>query len=656
MRDRSNDAEYVVATARDVTDARRGRSAIVASDEPYRLLFENNPQPMWVFDRETLRFLEVNEAAVASYGYSRDEFLSMSICDIRPPEDVPEVLEMLESWGEGLTRAGMWRHCRADKSSIVVDVTSYPTEFRGRRAVLSLGIDVTERVLATRALVESEERYREMFQADLTGNYISTASGRLVACNETFARIFGFDSVEAAIAAPTDSLYDDIATRDAFVEAIRSRKKIDRHEVTLRRRDGSAVFVLESAVGTFDGEGNLVQIKGFLFDNTQHKQLEEQYRQAQKMEAIGRLAGGIAHDFNNVLTVIAGYAEFLAKRLPSEAALRDEVEQIQGACRKATDLTRQLLAFSRKQVLRPKAIDVNAIVGGIEKMLRVLVGEGVAFDLALGSDVWFVKADPSQIEQVVLNLVTNARDALAGSGRLRIQTSNAVVEDDFAGERGAMAAGEYVTLSVSDTGTGMDEAARARVFEPFFTTKEIGRGTGLGLATVYGIVKQSGGYIWVHSRPGSGTAIDVYLPRTKESPDAALSLVVSPSSEGSETILLVEDEASVRRLAAQSLRMAGYNVIEAANGPEGLEAAERMAGTIDILVSDVVMPGLNGRQLAHMIKATRPETRILLMSGYAGDSIFDRGVLDRGTSFLEKPFTPATLVAKVRKVLDAPSD
>ena len=389
-------------------------------------------------------------------------------------------------------------------------------------------------------------------------------------------------------------------------------------------------------------------------DVTDRKQLEEQLRQAQKMEAVGRLAGGIAHDFNNLLMVIQGYADLLLDRLPQGDALRRNAEQIQMAGQRATALTRQLLAFSRKQMLAPKILNVHSVVSDMETILRRLIGEDVQLETSTPADLWLVKADRSQIEQVIMNLAVNARDAMPQGGRLTIETANVELDSSFTYHSVVLAPGKYVMLAVTDNGCGMDAKTQAHIFEPFFTTKEKGKGTGLGLATVYGIVKQSGGYVWVYSEPGRGTSFKIYLPRIEEE---AYQPVKDrrPESKavlrGSETVLLVEDEDGVRQLAREYLEASGYTVMEAGDGRKALEMAERNAGPIHLLMTDVVMPGVSGRELAERIEKLRPGIKVLFMSGYTDQAVVHHGILEDDAVLLQKPFTLATLAEKLREIL-----
>jgi two-component system, cell cycle sensor histidine kinase and response regulator CckA len=403
-------------------------------------------------------------------------------------------------------------------------------------------------------------------------------------------------------------------------------------------------------------EGELQGAICMALDITDRKQLEEQLRQAQKMEAVGRLAGGIAHDFNNLLMVIQGYADLMTERLAEGDPLRRNAEQIQTASQRATSLTRQLLAFSRKQMLAPKVLNIQSVVVEMEKILRRLIGEDIQLETSSAPDLGLIKADRSQIEQVILNLAVNARDAMPEGGRLTIETANVELDKAAAHPPAVLSPGKYVMLAVTDNGCGMDAETQAHIFEPFFTTKEKGKGTGLGLATVYGIVKQSGGYVWVYSEPGRGTSFKVYLPRIEDEPTARGRDGKTDAKElprGSETVLLVEDEKGVRELAREYLELTGYTVIAAEDGHTALELAAMHAGPIQLLMTDVVMPGISGRELAGRVKTIRPEIKVLFMSGYTDQAVVHHGILDTDAALLQKPFTMAALAAKLREILSS---
>jgi two-component system, cell cycle sensor histidine kinase and response regulator CckA len=388
-------------------------------------------------------------------------------------------------------------------------------------------------------------------------------------------------------------------------------------------------------------------------DVTERKHLEQQLLQAQKMEAVGRLAGGVAHDFNNLLTAITMSTDIAIRKLDPADPVRRHIEEIRKAAERAASLTRQLLAFSRKQILQPRVIDLNYLVEDSTNMLRRLIGEDIEVHTKLEPGLDQVLADPWQIEQVLMNLMVNARDAMPGGGRIIIETASVYLDEEYSSFHLAAQAGHYVMLAVSDTGCGMDEVTRARIFEPFFTTKEVGKGTGLGLSTVYGIIKQSGGYIWVYSELGIGTTFKIYLPRIKRDVDVEESTESdAKTARALDTVLLVEDEAVLRNLAQEILEMSGYRVLVAATGEEALHISKQHEGEIHLLLTDVVMPGISGPELETKLKAQRPAIKVLFMSGYTDEAIVQHGVLNENVDFIQKPFTAISLLKKIREVLD----
>ena len=512
-----------------MTERATAQQALTESEAHYRVLFESNPNPLFVYTLDTLALLAVNEAAVGQYGYTREEFLAMTLEEMHPPEDVRALRDLVAKSETGFRNRGEWRHRKKDGTIIDVEITRNTLTFSGRPAALAMAHDITKR-----------------------------------------------------------------------------------------------------------------------------KSVETQLLQAQKMEAVGRLAGGIAHDFNNLLTAIFGSSDLLLEDLTVDDQRRADVEDIKKAAQRAAALTRQLLAFSRKQVLALQVLDLNALIADLEKMLRRLIGEDIEFRTILTSDLGAVRADPGQLEQVIMNLAVNARDAMPQGGKLTLETANVDLDAAYAQAHAPLAPGRYAMLAVSDTGIGIDAQVKAHIFEPFFTTKEKGKGTGLGLATVYGIVKQSDGSIWVYSEPGQGTTFKIYLPRVEAAAEPPAPKPMPPASvRGSETILLAEDEEAVRNLMRRVLEAHGYTLLVAADGQEALRLADGHKGPIHLLLTDIVMPNLGGRQLAERVVSARHATKVLYLSGYTDDAIVHHGVLEPGIAFLEKPFTPQGLARKVRELLDA---
>jgi two-component system, cell cycle sensor histidine kinase and response regulator CckA len=504
------------------------------------------------------------------------------------------------------------------------------------------------------ALRRSEARYRSLVQSAVYGIYRSSLEGRFFDVNPALIAMLGYDSAEEVLALdPTSDVFVDPSEQARVIREFQRGARLDNVEVRWKRKDGSAITVRLSGRAVNSAEETAEVLELIAEDITERRVLENQFRQAQKMEAVGRLAGGVAHDFNNLLMVISGYAEVLLERTRKADQLYPKIEAIHQATDRATTLTRQLLAFSRKQLLELKVVDLNIIIENIERLLRPLIGENIELQTRLAADLGRTRADAGQIEQVLMNLVVNSKDAMPSGGKITIQTANARMNnEDVRREYSYIQPGQYVVLSVTDTGEGMDKEIQSRIFEPFFTTKEKGKGTGLGLSTVYGIIKQSRGYVLVESEPGLGTTFRIYLPRVEDALEPAGPAGVSrPQAGGSETVLLVEDEESVRQLVRETLESKGYKVLEADNGEAALRIVSEYSEKIDMLITDVVMPGMSGRELSARLCASRPQTKVLYLSGYTEDAIGHEGVVDPDTAFLQKPFTLQMLSRKVREVL-----
>jgi PAS domain S-box-containing protein len=516
--------------------------------------------------------------------------------------------------------------------------------------------DVTERKRVEEALRGSEEHFRSFAENLPVGVYRTTPDGRVLMANPALLRMLGYDSLQELASRNLErETVESGYPRSAFREQIEREGEARDFEAAWKRRDGSVLLVRESARAIRTDDGTVLYYDGILEDVTERRRLEEQLRQAQKMEAVGRLAAGVAHDFNNLLTIVIGYSDLVLQKLSAGDRMRPTMEEIKRAGERAAWLTRQLLAFSRKQVLQPQILDLNSLLRNADQMLRRVIGEDIELITHLPPGLGRVKADRGQIEQVIMNLAVNARDAMPQGGRLMLEAANVELDSGYARSHEGVLPGPYVMIAMSDTGTGMDAETRAHIFEPFFTTKEHGKGTGLGLSTVYGIVKQSGGNIWVYSEPGKGTTFKIYLPRIDQAEKviAAGELRVEKLLPGSETILLVEDEEAVRSLAREALEFRGYRVLETKGATEALKAGEQHKEHIHLLLTDVVMPQMGGRELAELFAPLHPETKVLYMSGYADNAVVHHGLLDPGTALLDKPFTAESLARKIREVLDS---
>ena len=643
----------------DLEEVISAEEALRESEERFRATFEQAAVGI-AHAAPDGRWLQVNQKLADIVGYTREELMAKSFREITYPDDLETDLEYLQQVlaGEISTFCMEKRYIRKDASIVWINLTvSLVRKPSGEPGYFIAVIeDISSRKRADAALQDSEERHRTILQTALDGFWMVDTQGRLLEVNETYCRMSGYSAQELlAMRIPDLEVLETAEETAARIRQIMTKGE-HRFESRHRRKDGS-VFDVEISVQYRPAEGG--RIATFLRDVTEHirlaeerARLEDQLWQAKKVEAIGRLAGGVAHDFNNLTAIILGYGEMLLGQLSPGNPARKSVEQIIAAGRRSAALTHQLLAFSRKQTLQPEVLDLNALLRNLEKMLGRLIGEDIELEFRLAAHLGRVMADPGQLEQVVTNLVLNARDAMPRGGRLTLESADVELDETYALGHTSVVPGKYVLLALTDTGCGMDKATMARLFEPFFTTKETGKGTGLGLATVYGIVKQSGGYIWVYSEPDKGSTFKVYLPRTDAEPQAKAVEAGGDTPRGDgERILLVEDEASLRELCEIVLSGLGYRVSAAGSGTEALRLVEEQRLEPNLVVTDVVMPGMSGTELAERLRRDRSDLKVLYMSGYPDDAIARHGILDPGIPFIQKPFTERALAVHVREAL-----
>jgi PAS domain S-box-containing protein len=613
----------------------------------YRRLFDASPFPTFVIDRETLSVLDANETVVRQYGWSRPELLSMVANDFYPSEDLPAIAAERQRFTLDTAHAvPQLRHRRKDGSTMEVEQIVYPIEFAGRSAYLVTVNDVTERNRVIKELVASEQKYHALIETLPVGVIETTADSRIVMANAAWRRLFGFSDTEDLSGVDVRTLYADPSDRSAVMAALEEGAAQPPSESIFRHRDGTLFPVERYLRGVRDGDGNIVAVRGIVIDITRRKMLEAQLHQAHRMEAVGKLTGGIAHDFNNILMIMMAGVDALEEDRELTQSARRRIAQIGKAITRASDLTRSLLAFSHKLPLRPQRVDLNDLVVDVGRLLRRTLGPQVEIESILADDLWPVEIDRGQLENALVNLCLNARDAMPEGGHLLIETTNAELSEDT-----AMPAGAYVRLAVTDTGTGIEPEALPRVFDPFFTTKEVGKGTGLGLSMVHGFITQSRGHIDIQSQVGRGTTVTIHLPRALGAPvDESLPEPVLP--RGSERILVVDDEARVGDAVVEQLRSLGYAVTRAAGGAAGLAAVKGAGQPYDLLLTDVVMPGMGGRKLADDVTALSPGTAVLFMSGYSRDDIVHDSRIDPGARLLTKPFHKGDLARAVRDALD----
>ncbi|MBI4775336.1 MAG: PAS domain S-box protein [Deltaproteobacteria bacterium] len=649
------DIAFALSNIEAEQEKRKAEQALRDSEVRYRSLFQGASEGILIADVETRKYLFANPAICEMLGYTEAELTGMRVDDIHPREVLYQVISAFENRiGKEKVAVSQVPCLRKDGTVLYVDITSTPTVIDGTLCSVGFFTDTTEKRKAHDALKESEERFKSLFEYSPDAYYLHDLDGRFVDANRSTEELCGY-SKEELIGKRSPELRllpeDELEKAAEILGKNAQGLSTGPDELILNRKDGKQVRIEARTLPlTLSGQALVL---GIARDITERRKLEDQLRQAQKMEAVGRLAGGIAHDFNNLLTVILGNAEVALMDCGADEPLREILDQILKAGDRAAALTRQLLAFSRKQLLQPTALNLNDMVRNMEKMLRRIIGEDVEVRNIVAQDLGQVEADEGQMEQVIANLVVNARDAMPQGGKLTIETANVDLDEYYAETHVDVAPGPYVMLSVSDTGIGMSREIQAKIFEPFFTTKEMGKGTGLGLSTVYGIVKQSNGNIWVYSEVGRGTTFKIYLPRIdKECRHVDEARLLTESFEGFETILVVEDDVQVKNLTLKVLLGYGYTVLGAADGPEALQISAAHEGKIHLLVTDVVMPGMSGKVLADQMKVQQPKMKTLFMSGYTDNAIVHHGVLEGGSAFLQKPFAPKVLARKVREVLD----
>lgn len=659
MRDRRGKVIALIGFQTDISERKQMEKAICESDQKYHLVVENANQGIVIAQDGMLKFC--NSKIMEMTGYSSQELTSKPFVEFVHPEDRDMVMANYLKRLQGRELPKVYTFRAIDKKGSVkwFEINATMIQWEGRPATLNFLSDVTERVRMEEALRHNEEYFRALIENSLDIIFIIDRDGKVRYTSPSCYKVIGYRPEEFLEESCFSHIHpaDSSSVQDLIQKMTEEPGATVKMEFRLRHRDGSWRRMEAYARNLL----HISSIQGIVVnarDITEQRQaeeevnaLQEQFRQSQKMEAIGRLAGGIAHDFNNLLSIIQGYSDLSLLNLEHGDPLRENIEQIRQASRKAADLTRQLLAFGRRQVMEMRVLDLNHLLLNLEKMLKRVIGEDIELAIIQGEGIGRVKADPGQMEQMILNLVVNARDAMPSGGKLTIETANVKLDEVYARTHIGVKPGDYVMVSVSDTGEGMTPEVKERIFEPFFTTKP--KGTGLGLSTVYGIVKQSGGNIWVYSEPGSGTSFKIYLPRVDEPLEEGIE--ASREEElprGDETVLIVEDEEEVRKIAIAVLRRQGYRVLEAPQGGDAFLICEKYEGPIHLMLTDVIMPRMDGMELAKRLLSMRPEMKVIFMSGYADHAILRHGLLKEGMEYIQKPFTVEGLARKVREVLD----
>lgn len=651
--------EYIISTGIDITARTKAEALLRESEERYKTLFDSAPDAILIMEaqgEEAGQIVAANPAAAQMHGYPESVILDLNITALDPAASVAP-------YNGGMPRilAGEWiteeiTHQRQDGTRFPVEIHAGLMEMENRKYILAFDRDISARKGREEALREAHQKQEALIQASPLAIFVMDPEGRVRLWNPAAERMFGWEEKEILGRRSPGVPEDRVEECRGLLKRVLNGESLNGIELRRRKKDGSPIDISVFTAPLLDAGGRITGIVVMNTDITESKRLKEQLLQAQKMEVVGRLAGGVAHDFNNLLTAINGYSELVLSYMEPDNPLRQDVAEIRKAGDRAASLTRQLLAFSRKQMLQPKVLDLNQVMENMGKMLERLIGSDIHLAIKLDASLGRVMADPGQIEQVILNLAINARDAMPRGGRLTIATANVDLEESYARGHMDVQPGPHVLVKVSDTGCGLDPETRSRIFEPFFTTKEMGKGTGLGLSTVYGIIKQSGGHIAVQSKPGKGATFKIYLPRIDDAmePDSLASQALEDYG-GQETILLVEDEDGVRQLLSTVLKRQGFTVLEARHGVDALDLSARHEGPIHLVLTDVVMPEMGGLELAQRLQPLHPGAKVLYMSGYAANAKLHQHLAGQEIYYLQKPFETIGLLQRVRQLLDAPA-
>ena len=623
------------------------------SEQRFHLLFSSNPCPMWTFDCRTLAILDVNDAALRQYGYAREEFLRLNALDLRPEEEVERFKTCLSKPYQGYDFRGVWLHKRKDGGLLSVEIRAFRFEHEGSLRELVLAQDVTARIDAEKALLQSQAALKSMVDNAPFGICCTSLKRDCVLdFNPAVAEMLGGYTRDEMLALKLSTqVHSDPRDRKRMIELLRRSRRLNAFETTFRRKDGTPIHIRAWGVlrGQPDEEPDLLD--AYIEDMTEQNKLEQQVRQVQKLEAVGRLAGGVAHDFNNILVVIRLSTELMLGKATLDSPLSKPLLQVLNATERATSLTRQLLAFARQQVMQARTVNLNAVVTDTLQLLRRTIGEDIELVTRLDEHLHNARLDPDQLAQVIMNLAINSRDAMPQGGTLQIETRNVELDAAYARDHEPVRPGRYVMLAVTDSGSGIDSAILPRIFDPFFTTKEVGKGTGLGLSIVYGIVKQSGGYVWVYSEPGHGTTFKLYFPVTEAEVDLPVEPLEASAVSGDKCILVVEDEPEIRQNLCECLRQLGYHVLSATDGVEALALFHESGEQIDLVLTDLVMPRMGGHELWTRVTQDDPHVCFVFMSGYTEYAALRREILSERSRFLTKPFSVADLSITVQRTL-----